>query len=788
MSLFVAWAVFPALLALLALGCGLLLERAAGITLPRSLLVPAGMATIIVLAQVPIAVGAGGLATPLIVLAAVAGVLLSRPWHRMALRWWPIGAALAVFAVYAAPIVLSGEATFAGYIKLDDTSTWLAITDQVMEHGRDISGLAPSTYEATLDFNLAAGYPYGIFLPLGIGHVLLSTDVAWLIQPYMAVLALALMLVFWNLSGRMIERAWLRAAVSFVAAQPALLYGYYLWGGVKELAAAMLLALVVALLAPALEGRIRLREMLAPGCAIAAVVAVLSPAGLAWLVPALTIATIVAWRRVGARVIALAATLALAVAAVSAPVLITGKLLPATARPLTSAGLGNLFHRLSVAQIVGVWPVGDFRVSPDDTLVTVVLIALGLAAALWGLVSMVRGRAVAPAVYVTGIVIGSIALYVFGSPWNGAKALAAGSPAVLLAAGVGVASLARSGRRFEAFVLGGIIAAGVLWSNVLAYREVWLAPRPQLVELERIGKEIDGQGPTLMTEYQPYGVRHFLRDAEPEGASELRRRTVPLVTGGTLEKGKFADTDRLELDGLLVYRTLVLRRSPSQSRPPLPYALLTKGRYYEVWQRPEGEAGRFGLIEHVGLGSGLDPGGTPSCGKIAEIAERAPQGAKIVAALAPRFMVVALGEQARPEDWPAVEGDVRLVTPTSSGDLTAHPSVPRAGDYEFWVGGSISGGLELSVNGRAVADVRHQQNNYGQYISLDQGFLRRGENTLELRHEAGGWGPGVEVPQEPIGPLVLRPVRGAEPIVSLAPANAENLCGRRLDWVALTSG
>ena len=259
----------------------------------------------------------------------------------------------------------------------------------------------------------------------------------------------------------------------------------------------------------------------------------------------------------------------------------------------------------------------------------------------------------------TGIVIGSIALYLFGSPWNGAKALAAGSPAVLLAAGVGVASLAGSGRRFEAFVLGGIIAAAVLWSNVFAYREVWLAPRPQLVELERIGKEIDGQGPTLMTEYQPYGVRHFLRDAEPEGASELRRRTVPLVTGGTLEKGKFADTDRLELDGLLVYRTLVLRRSPSQSRPPLPYALLTKGRYYEVWQRPEGEAGRFGLIEHVGLGSGLDPGGTALLREDrGGIAERVPEGAKIVAAVAPRFMVVALGEQAwRPEDWPAVEGE-----------------------------------------------------------------------------------------------------------------------------------
>ena len=71
-----------------------------------------------------------------------------------------------MFAVYAAPIVLSGEPTFAGFIKLDDTATWLALTDRVMEHGRDLDGLAPSSYEATLRFNLGDGYPVGVFLPL----------------------------------------------------------------------------------------------------------------------------------------------------------------------------------------------------------------------------------------------------------------------------------------------------------------------------------------------------------------------------------------------------------------------------------------------------------------------------------------------------------------------------------------------------------------------------------------------------------------------------------------------
>ena len=68
--------------------------------------------------------------------------------------------------------------------------------------------------------------------------------------------------------------------------------------------------------------------------------------------------------------------------------------------------------------------------------------------------------------------------------------------------------------------------------GALAYRDVNLAPRDQLAELETIGHRIAGQGPTLMTEYQPYGVRHFLRDADPEAASELRRRQVPLRAAG----------------------------------------------------------------------------------------------------------------------------------------------------------------------------------------------------------------------------------------------------------------
>ena len=49
-----------------------------------------------------------------------------------------------------------------------------------------------------------------------------------------------------------------------------------------------------------------------------------------------------------------------------------------------------------------------------------------------------------------------------------------------------------------------------------------------------------------MTEYNPYGARHFLREGEAEGVSELRRRRIPLADGDRCPKGLSADTDELD--------------------------------------------------------------------------------------------------------------------------------------------------------------------------------------------------------------------------------------------------
>src|SRR3954451_18483461 len=78
MTLLVAWLLGPLGLAALTAGCGLLAERAAGIRLPGALVVPTGLAGVIVVAGFfTVARFTAVLATPAVVVAAVAGLVLA---------------------------------------------------------------------------------------------------------------------------------------------------------------------------------------------------------------------------------------------------------------------------------------------------------------------------------------------------------------------------------------------------------------------------------------------------------------------------------------------------------------------------------------------------------------------------------------------------------------------------------------------------------------------------------------------------------------------------------------
>jgi hypothetical protein len=583
-DLVVAWLVFPVVLLSLATGWGCVVTRLCGVRLPGELVPPLGFAAIVVVSGlVTLIPAAAQFATPVVVGGAVAGLVAAWPSARPSRAVaWPVAAATIVLAAYAAPFVLSGTATYAGYLTLDDTSTLFAMTDRMLEHGRTVDGLAPSTYEATLATSLMVGYPMGSLLPLGIGAALVGEDVAWVFQPYLAVIAALLALVLWRLLRAGVPRPWWRLLAVVVAAQPALLYAYGMWTGVKELTAALLVALGAAL-AFERRGDRRLRSWLPLAMAVAATVGALSVGGIVWLLPlAVWLLVFAVWQLVGATGVLRARDAAAGIA------VLLVLALPAIfeARRFIGDGhlsswtdeerLANLVQALNPVQVFGIWPAGDFRLRPDSFWPVIVLVCLVASLAVAGFVRAILRRD-ALLGYGACAAAGAIAYWVLASPWIEAKAFAVASPAVLALAASTCAWLATSGRRVEAVIAATLVTGGVLWSNVLAYRDVNLAPRDQLEELEAIGRDFTGQGPALMTEYQPIGVRHFLRGLDAEGASELRRRLVPLRDGRIVPKLQYVNLDAFRLDGILVYRTLVVREPPAGALRAWPPGTVLRG-------------------------------------------------------------------------------------------------------------------------------------------------------------------------------------------------------------------
>jgi hypothetical protein len=789
MSLLLAWVVFPAVLILLATGCGLLLRVASGWDIPAALVPAAGLATIVVVTGFLTMSGATAeLSTPVCLGLAVAGFGLTSRWAVPDLSRWEVLAATGVFAVFAAPVVLSGEATFAGYIKLDDTATWMAFTDRLMEHGRSASGLDPSTYEATIAVNLPQGYPVGAFLPLGTARVLVGQDLAWLVQPYMATMAAMLSLVLAHLARPLIRTARPRALVAFLAAQPALLFGYSLWGGIKEIAAAVMIALVAAAAATLAGDWPGLRRLLLPAVAGAALLATLGAGGAVWLATILIPTGLLVARAGFGRLLPRAVVLGGLLLLTSIPVLFgSGKLFSPTQGALVNdSELGNLLGSLNGFQIVGIWPAGDFRLHPGDMPLTYVLIGLAIAVALIGLYAAVRARALGLVLYSGATLAGCLVIVLVASPWVDGKALASASPAALLLACAGAAFLWGTEARIFGAVALAAIGAAVIWSNVLGYRNVNLAPRDQLAELQRIGNEIAGQGPTLTTDSEVYGGRHFLRDADPENSSDLRRSQIPLVGGGLPDEVPSVDTDQLQLDALLAFRTLVLQRTPSRSRPPAPYALIDSGRFYDVWQRPVGSEGS--VLSHLGLGEGIEPSSAPACSEIrdlARLARRSGPGARLAAAEPHPITQIATTDTAHPPAWemPGQPGSLFL---TESGDLGAQFSTDRPGRYQIWLGGSVRGEIEATVDGRELGSLDGHLANTGEYAQLGDARLSAGPHQLLLRYDSKPLSPGTSTPKElsyPTGPLAVSSTPDDPGVRYVEPDQAGKLCGRDWDWV-----
>jgi hypothetical protein len=562
----------------------------------------------------------------------------------------------------------------------------------------------------------------------------------------------------------------------------------------KELVAATMIVLLAALAAQLLASERRgARAVLPVATACAALLSILTVGGVAWLaallVPALALGV---WMLGARRVAPLAGIVAGLVALLSIPALLTASDFIDHVRAsdvLTSgAELGNLIRPLRRAQLFGIWPAGDFRLDPGHKALTYVLVGVVAAAAVAGVVHAVAVRAWGLVLCVAAAVLGYLTISHDGSPWVDAKALATASPALVVAALCGVAwsfDRRRPGEAAVGAAAGAAIALGVLWSNALAYRDAWLAPKAQLVELGAIGKRFAGEGPTLMTEYQTYGTRHFLRRMDTEGAGERRYRLIPLRNGQAVEKGGYADVDDFQLDGLLVYRTLVLLRSPYASRPPSDYSEVWSGKWYGVWQQSP-IAPR--ILEHLSLGDDTHPAATPPCAEILRLAKSAARSDGRLAAVHRGNPITAdLSQVAHPAGWATLAGSPGDVFPTGDGALETVVMVPAPGPYSIWLGGSFRREVTILVDGRPVGTARHQIDRPGAYTPFGTVRLSAGRHRVRLEYGGSALRPGAGGTPFAMGPLVLGRSTADLPVVYVDSAAASSLCGKSLDWVEALS-
>jgi hypothetical protein len=814
-SLIAAWVLFPLVLVALAAGWGTIVQRASGSEVSGALLIPLGLAAIIVVTSLLTDWSVTAPATvPVVGVGALAGLVLAWPWRP---GRWPLFAAVGILLAYGAPVLLSGQATFTGYIKLDDTATWLNIIDHAMTHLHEFS-TGISTYSLNFAGDVGPTYPQGAFMLVAVGNAFTRIDSAWIMQPYMAFCGAAVGLCVYALVEPLLASPRIRALVAFFAAQPALLYGYSLWGGTKELTAAFLLVLGAALVVQVTFHRPKNPRALLPvAVASAALILTLSVGAAAWVVPAL-IAVVIVWARRAwpGELKTLARDLGVLgamIAVLALPVWITlSKFLSERANGLFSSGthtaqesLGNLTQPLSGWQLAGIWPVGDFRVRAP-TVASALLVGLAVIAAAAAVWVTVRRRQFGVVGYVAIALIGCVIFYLIGaSPWATGKALAISSPALLAAALTGAGMLWSEWRDHRAAgVVGALalaaLAGGVLWSNVLGYHDVTLAPRPQMVELQHIGGLLAGKGPTFENEYEVYGDRHFLREGDPVEPAEYRPVNLPLREGTLLTKSAWADLDSFPLSTLEPYRSIVTRRSPAESRPPSIYQLIWQGRYYQLWQRPVLPPTR--ILEHVPLGESnarpycgnaegapsvplcsADPVAVPACTQIRSLGEKAlAEHAQLVAYQRPAPIVVRGDETLWTAAW-FHEAPARSLTATVPGQAVTHIAVASSQIYELWLNGSFGRGFEVSVDGRRVGRVKDE---FGPEHVADV-FLTAGTHIFVFTYPNGDLTPGSGNSEFTSLDVITLVPQSPNEMISVSPKQATQLCGRPLDWIEIVA-
>jgi hypothetical protein len=776
-----AWVLFPVVLLVASLGCGLLVRRAAGGELSALLLVPVGFALVVVISAFATSYGwLTPAAAPILAVAAVAGLGLEARARGLAWKtlrpqrpsladgaWlWPALAALLAFGVVGGPVFLTGEVGWTGYTRIVDIGFQMDLAQHLAEAGRVLPPNGDSSYNIVAAKLLGIGYPGGSQATLGVMAKLTRTNVAWCYQAFLAFTAAMGAVAIFSVLGRATRSGPMRCLGAAIAIQPNILYGYALEAGIKELTTACLLLIVVAVLAQALPGSGRRLGAVPLAVAASAAFAAFSLGIAPWLGVLLAGALLVSLIATPKRrhVLESWGVFAVVALALSIPEVVNARKLFNVAKTavggVVELGLGNLAAPVSRWASAGVYLTGDYRYPLVHVTAShafdVLVIALGVFAVLFALLRRRWG------IVLIGVAA-PIALYYFvqhSSAWIELKAFTVTSAFALMLAFAGAATLQSSGRRplsAVGWLLALAVAGGVLYGNALIYHDTPLAPGARYHDLAALGGRYAEQGPTLDPTFDEY-AEYFLRSENGStlvDPANLKLEVLPEVP--TPPGGQSFDWDLNQLKPAYVqsFRLIIQPRNPTASRAPSNYDLIEQTRYFDVWRRDRPSST---VIAHFPLSSGPHERTPALCRVVTAAARRAGPRALVAYAQTSTVAVVNPLEGVHPNYWKPL-GPSTLAA-YGAGTDRMKLTLPSPGTYSVWVQGSVGRPLSFYLDGRRLASIGYEERYPDEFLLLTTRALRAGEHTLSIVRGGGTLHPGsgdpaTETVERTVGAIVF---------------------------------
>jgi hypothetical protein len=759
-----AWVLFPLVLLVASLGCGLLVRAAAGGELTALLVLPIGFALVVVICSFTTSYGwLAPLGGPIVAAFAVAGLALAAGAGRLRFArgaragWlWPLLAALVAFAAVGGPIFLTGSVGWTGYTRIVDIAFQMDFAQHLADAGRNAAPNGNSSYNIVVAKLLGIGYPGGSQATLGTIAKLTGTNVAWAYQSFLAFAAAMGAISIFSLLARVTRNNLMRCVGAIVAIQPNILYGYALEAGIKELTTVALLMVLVAVLADGLPGEGLRRGSIPLAVATSAAFGTFSLGIAPWLGVLLAGAFVASLIRGGRRRYTHESWVVFAIVAIviSLPGLITaGKLANVAGSAVggvVDLGLGNLTAPVSRWSSAGVWLTGDYRFplvnATPSHVFDVIIIALG---AIGVLAALLRRRW---AIVVVGVTA-PIALYYFvehSTAWIQFKSFTITAAFALLLAFAGAAALQASRRRAVS-ALGWLAAlavtGGVLYGNALIYHDTTLAPGARYHDLAALGHRYAGQGPVLDPNFDEY-AELFLRSESGSTMVDPANFTFQVRPGEPNPSTSFGwDFNQLVLSYLEHFPLLIQPRNPVGTRAPANYDLIQRTRYFEVWRRrrPAGQ-----VLFHAPLSS-LPHERTPAlCRLLVAQARRAGPDGQIAYAQSSLGATANPATGVRPSYWHTL-GPATLQA-RGAGTAETRLTLPRAARYGVALQGSIGRPLTLYLDGRRLSQIAYEERYPGQYMLLTTATLPAGRHTLRIVRGGGSLHPGSgDPPQETAG-------------------------------------